>query len=143
MDQHLEEMMSLDENVRVAYLKAFSRLASADGDFDENEKLFIKELARKYEISAERVSEVMAAENDDEVIDGVKSIQNRKVALELLKELCILAHADDELSDEETLLIGRIGQAMNVSLDKIEQISNWVIDKIILSEEAKIIFEEI
>jgi len=32
---------------------------------------------------------------------------------------------------------------MGVELDKIEQISNWVIDKIILAEEAKIIFEEV
>ncbi len=63
--------------------------------------------------------------------------------MELIKELCVLAHADDVLTDEETLFIGRVGQAMGVELDKIEQISNWVIDKIILAEEAKIIFEEV
>ncbi len=30
MDQHLEEMLKLDEETRVAYLKAFVRLACAD-----------------------------------------------------------------------------------------------------------------
>ena len=51
--------------------------------------------------------------------------------------------ADDELSDQETLLIGRVGQAMGVELEKIEQISNWIIDRIIWLEQAKIIFEEV
>ena len=63
--------------------------------------------------------------------------------MELIKEMCVLAHADDELSDQETLLIGRVGQAMGVELEKIEQISNWIIDRIIWLEQAKIIFEEV
>ena len=49
----------------------------------------------------------------------------------------------DELSDEETALIGKVGMAMGIDLDKIEQISNWVIDRLIWLEEAKIIFEEV
>lgn len=32
---------------------------------------------------------------------------------------------------------------MGIDLDKIEQISNWVIDRLIWLEEAKIIFEEV
>lgn len=63
--------------------------------------------------------------------------------MELIKEMCVLAHADDELSDEETALIGKVGMAMGIDLDKIEQISNWVIDRLIWLEEAKIIFEEV
>lgn len=143
MDQHLEEMLKLDEETRVAYLKAFVRLACADGYFDENEKRFVKNLAKTYEISENRLDEVLNCEDDDAIIEEVKKIKNRRIALELIKELCVLAHADDVLTDEETLFIGRVGQAMGVELDKIEQISNWVIDKIILAEEAKIIFEEV
>ena len=60
----------------------------------------------------------------------------------LIKEMCILAHADNELTDDEVLLIGRVGQAMGVELEKIEQISRWVIDRVIWLEEAKLIFEE-
>lgn len=142
MDPYLEEMLKMDEESRIAYLKAFTRLACADGNFDENEKLFIKNLAKTYQISENRIDEVLSSESDDEIIDAVKKIDSRKIALGLIKELCILAHADDVLTDNETLFIGRVGQAMGVELDKIEQISNWVIDKIILAEEAKIIFEE-
>ncbi len=143
MDPHLKEMLEQDEDTRIAYLKAFTRLACADGSFDENEKLFIKNLAKNYEISESKIDDILAATDDDTIIEGVKKIKNRKIALGLIRELCILAHADDELTDDETLFIGRVGQAMGIELDKIEQISNWVIDKIILAEEAKIIFEEV
>lgn len=143
MDKQFDAIMSMTDDAKVAYLKAFTRLAHADGNFDDSEKAFIKDLAENYVVPAERLEEIYAADNDEEIIKEVSAIKNRRAALELIKELCFLAHADDELTDDETLFIGRIGQAMNVELDKIEQISNWVIDKIILSEEAKIIFEEV
>ncbi len=143
MDLYLQEMLEQDEETKIAYLKAFTRLACADGSFDENEKQFIRDLAKSYEIPSGKIDEILTASDDDEIIEEVKKIKNRRIALELIKELCILAHVDDELTDDETLFIGRVGQAMGVELDKIEQISNWVIDKIILAEEAKIIFEEI
>lgn len=143
MDKQFDAIMSMTDDAKVAYLKAFTRLVHADGNFDDSEKAFIKDLAENYVVPAERLEEIYAADNDEEIIKEVSAIKNRRAALELIKELCFLAHADDELTDDETLFIGRIGQAMNVELDKIEQISNWVIDKIILSEEAKIIFEEV
>lgn len=143
MDPHLQEMLEQNEDTKIAYLKAFTRLACADGVFDESEKLFIRNLAKSYEIPENKIDEILAASDDDAIMEEVKKIKNRRIALELIKELCILAHADDELTDDETLFIGRVGQAMGIELDKIEQISNWVIDKIILAEEAKIIFEEV
>ncbi len=143
MDKQFDAIMGMSDDAKVAYLKAFTRLANADGNFDDNEKAFIKDLAENYVVPTERLAEIYAAESDDEIIEEVSKIQNRRAALELIKELCFLAHADDELTDDETLFIGRVGQAMHVELEKIEQISNWVIDKIILAEEAKIIFEEV
>ena len=143
MDKQFDAIMGMSDDAKVAYLKAFSRLANADGNFDDNEKAFIKDLAERYVIPADRLPEIFAAGDDDEIVESVKQIQNRRAALELIKELCFLAHADDELTDDETLFIGRVGQAMHVELEKIEQISNWVIDKIILAEEARIIFEEV
>ncbi len=94
-------------------------------------------------MSSRRVDEILQIDNDEEIINAVKTIDNRRAALELIKEMCVLAHADDELSDEETALIGKVGMAMGIDLDKIEQISNWVIDRLIWLEEAKIIFEEV
>lgn len=143
MDKQFDSIMSMTDDAKVAYLKAFTRLASADGVFDDSEKAFIKDLAERYVVPSDRLPEIFAAIDDEKIIEDVKQIRNRRAALELIKELCFLAHADDELTDDETLFIGRVGQAMNIELEKIEQISNWVIDKIILAEEARIIFEEV
>ena len=62
--------------------------------------------------------------------------------MELIKEMCLLGHSDSDLTEEETLFIGHVGIALGIELDKIEQISNWVIDKIIWLEQGKVIFED-
>ena len=143
MEQDMEVLSKLTEDQKVAFMKAFSRLAGADGHLDEDELAFIRSMARIYGISDKRVDEILKIDSDEEVVNAVKVIDNRRAALELIKEMCVLAHADDELSDQETLLIGRVGQAMGGELEKIEQVSNWIIDRIIWLEQAKIIFEEV
>ena len=90
-------------------MKAFSRLAAADGHLDPEEKEFIRHVAVSFGVSSRRVDEILQIDNDEEIINAVKTIDNRRAALELIKEMCVLAHADDELSDEETALIGKVG----------------------------------
>ena len=143
MEHNMEILSKLNEDQKIAFMKAFSRLAAVDGHLDPDEVSYIKEIAGVYGVSPKRVDEILKIDNDEEVIEAVKIIDNRRAALELIREMCVLAHADDVLSDEETLLIGKVGQAMGVELEKIEQISNWIIDRIIWLEQAKIIFEEV
>lgn len=143
LEMDMDFIAKLSEDQKVAFLKAFSRLAAADGHLNADEVDFIKHVAMTFGISEARVNDILKIDNDEEIIEAVKLIDNRRAALELIKEMCVLAHADDELSDEETVLIGKVGLAMGVDLEKIEQISNWVIDRLIWLEEAKIIFEEV
>lgn len=134
---------NLTKEQKIAFVQAFVRLASADGNFDDDEKAYIADLAKSYGLTEKDKDSVLKVKNDKELLKSVAKIKDRRAALELIKELCILAHADDSLSKEETVLIGEIGQAMGVELEKIEQISNWVIDRFIWLEEEKIIFEEV
>ena len=143
LEHDMEYLNKLDENQRVVIIKILARLANADGNLDESEKEFIRQVAKVYNIPEKRIEEILNYGSDEDIIQGAKLIENRKVALELIKEMCILAHADNELTESETLFIGRVGQAMGVELEKIQQISQWVIERIIWMEEAKIIFEEV
>ncbi len=143
MEYDMDMLAKLSEEQKIAFMKALVRLAKADGVLDEDEKKFLLELAQIYGIGKERQEEIISVKSDEEIIEVAKTIKDRRAALELVKEMCILAHADDELSEDETLLIGKIGQAMGVELEKISQISQWVIDKMILQAEKKIIFEEV
>ncbi len=143
METDMDCLAKLNEEQRVAFMKAFVRLANSDGNLDADEIDFIKNIAVTYGVPKERTKDILSASSNEDVVKAVKIIDNRRAALELIKEMCILAHADDVLSDKETLFIGQVGMAMGVDLEKIEQISNWVIDRIIWLEEAKIIFEEV
>ena len=115
-----------------AFFEALLALASADGGCDSDELEFI----------IENISQILEGQDLEKVLADVAKIKNRHLALELIREMCMLSHVDNVLSDNETLIIGKIGLAMNVELEKIEQISNWIIDHIIWLEQAKIIFEE-
>lgn len=143
MENDMSYLSEMSEEERVVFLKALVRLARADGHVDDGEKAFIEELAQVFEIPAGRADEIRAAMNDDEVVEEAKKIKNRRTAMELIKEMCMLANADGDLSDRETLLIGRVGRAMGLELEKVEQIGQWVIDRIVWLEEGKIIFERV
>lgn len=139
---NMDSLAELNEDQQVAYLEALAHLSKVDGKLDVSEQEFLKSMAILNGVSEDRLKEIVAGEDEAHVLDAVKKITNKRAALELIKDMCVLAHSDDELSDEEVLFIGKVGQAMNVSLEKIEQISKWVIDRIIWLEEAKLIFEE-
>lgn len=143
MESDMGCLASMSEDERVVFLKTLAKLAMSDGEFDDEERLFIREMALVLGVPENRHEEIRAKATDDEIVEGVKIIRDRKKAMELVKEMCLLANSDGDLSDREVLLIGRVGQAMGLELEKIEQISQWVVDRIIWLEEGKIIFEKV
>lgn len=125
---------------KYVFFQALICLSAVDGQSDDDEINFIKTLAKENGLDDMQLLTDFA--NEQEVIESAKIITNRHLAMELLRQMCVLAHVDEALSDKEVLFIGRIGRAMNIELEKIEQISNWVIDNIMLEKKAQIIFEE-
>ena len=105
LEQNMDYLTKLNENQRIAFIKALARLANADGKLDDSEKEFIRQVAKVYRVSEGRIEEILNFGSDEDIVESVKIIDNRKAALELIKEMCILAHADNELSESETLLI--------------------------------------
>ena len=124
---------------KVVFFKVLLHLADADGFTDKNEITFIKEAALAQGIEVESLKDF---DDEAKILREVKTIKNRHLAMELIREMCMLSHVDNILSDEETLFIGKVGIALGIEMEKIEQISNWVIDHIFWLEQAKVIFEE-
>ncbi|MBR4106298.1 MAG: TerB family tellurite resistance protein [Alphaproteobacteria bacterium] len=131
----------MNDEDKIAFLKVLSVLAKSDHHFDDDQKEKIQDTALIFGISAERIPEILQEESQEKVLQRVSQIKNRHVALALIREMCFLANSDRDLSDEEVMFIGKVGEAMGVELEKIEQISQWVIDHIILQEQKKLIFE--
>lgn len=135
-----EFILKLPQEHKIIFLRALFFLANIDGTRDENEIKYIINAAKHYKL--ENSGKLFLPASEQEILDELKQITDRRICLELVKEMCMLGHADNDLSDEETLFIGHAGLTMGVELEKIEQISNWVIDRIIWLEQGKIIFEE-
>jgi len=133
-------LSSLTAGQKEIFLKTLAYLTSIDGHVDDEEIAYIKDTAAS--LGVEQTDSLFSPASEAEILASLKNFAPRPVCLELVKELCLLAHADRELSPAETLFIGHVGLTLGIDLDKIEQISNWVIDNIIIYEQAKIIFEE-
>ncbi len=133
-------LSSLTAGQKEIFFKTVAYLTSIDGHVDDEEVIYIKETAAS--LGFEQTDSLFAQATEAELLAALKNFAPRPVCLELVKELCLLAHADRDLSPAETLFIGHVGLTLGLDLNKIEQISNWVIDNIILDEQAKIIFEE-
>ena len=123
-----------------AFFQALVCLSGVDGHTDQEEIDYINKKALACNMTD--FADICNFADAHEVIKNVKIIDNRALALELIREMCTLAHVDNALSDEETLFIGKIGKAMNIEIEKIEQISQWIVEHIIWREQAKLIFEE-
>ena len=136
-----EFVLKLSQEQKTVFLKALAFLANIDNHFDREELKFIRDAAVKYGIDEPDI--LFKPISEDEMLNELKQLKDRRVCLELIKELCLLGHADSNLSDEETLFIGHAGLTMGIELEKIEQISDWVVDKIMWLERGKIIFEDL
>ncbi len=138
----MEYIELLSEDKKIAFMIALAHIGHSDNNFDEDEKAFIKATASMIGIGNDKLGAVVKAYSDKEVVEIVKTINDRRAALELIREMCTIAHEDGDLSDEETISIAKIGLAMGVDLDKIEEISKWVIEGLIWRDEGQLIFEK-
>jgi len=139
LDKQIMNLLSEDQ--KVAFLKTLLFASKIDDDVDDNEIKFIKKMATKYKV--ENVRKIFEPIKERDLLIEIGCLRIRRIALELIKELFRLGHADSELGDEEILFIGRVAQTLGVEVKKIEQISRWVIDHMVWVEQGRIIFEEV
>ena len=139
---NMDVLKQLTHTQRIIFLRALAKMSSVDGNFDAQEKEFIYNTGSILGLSATEIEDIFAHLDYDTVLRDAAQLNNRHAALELLKELCLLAHTDNELSDQEVLFLGQIGEAMGIELQKIEDISSWVINYIVWRDQEKIIFEK-
>ena len=139
-------MMEFFEDVdlyqRIAFLATIAHLARVDGDFDGNEKQFFVDLAKLYNLTKDDAKEAIRPRTEADTLALVKTITDRGFALVLIREMFYLGYEDGDLSDSEILFISKVGMALGIPLEKMEQISNWVIRGIEWEEEGTEIFSD-
>ena len=138
--QNLNKLETLTDEQKVVFLKTLLFLSQQDGEVDNDEIVFIKKMAKKYRV--DNVQKVFEHTTEAQLLGELKVLTSRRAALDLIKELFLLGHSNMDLKVEEILFINRVANALNISPEKVEQISRFVIDMLILQEQGKIIFEE-
>lgn len=139
MDESYIQTLSHEE--RLAYLRIFCRMIKADGSIDAEEINFLKMIAARYGVdNATMVSIIKSADSIDCMAEARK-IVGRQHALELIKELCVLANIDDDLHDNELDIIIDAARVMGVEDEKVILINRWVLDSLILQKTGNVIME--
>lgn len=136
----MEFFEHVDINQRIAFLAAIAYLARVDGDFDQDEKEFFVDLAKLYMLSKDAAKEAIRVRSEEQVLELVKQIEDPGLALVLIREMFYLGYEDGDLSDPEILFISKVGLTLNIPIEKMEQISSWVIRGIEWEEEGADIF---
>ena len=138
----MEFFEHVDINQRIAFLSTIAYLARVDGEFDQDEKEFFVDLAKLYMLSKDAAKEAIRPRTEPEILALVKQIEDPGLALVLIREMFYLGYEDGALSDSEILFISKVGLALNIPIEKMEQISSWVIRGIEWEEEGADIFSD-
>ena len=103
---------------------------------------FLKEISLRYGIDNATVIDIIKNAASINPVEQAKKITDRKHALQLIKELCVLANIDEDLHDNELDIIIDVARACNVEDDKVVLINRWVLDSFILSKTGEVILEQ-
>ena len=136
-DDYIKELTDEEKTV---FLSVICKLIKADGRVDEQELDFLKLIASRYGVNDSFVVEIIKEQNINH-IELAKKIHNRQHALELIKELCVLANIDGDLHDNELDIIIDVAKATKIEDKKVLLINRWVLDSAIVLKTGQIIME--
>lgn len=133
---------TLSEVEKEAFLKIFCKLIKADGDIEAEEVEFLKVIAARYGYSNTAMVNIIKAADTIDCMAEARQVSGRQHALELIKELCLLANIDDDLHDSELDIIIDIARVMGIEDEKVILINRWVLDNLILIKTGRVILEK-
>ena len=140
MDEEYIKTLSYEE--KIVFLKIFCKMVRADGAVDPEEINFLKNIAQRYGIDNNVMIDIIRQAHKTDAIQEATKIKDRKHALQLIKELCVLANIDNDLQDNELDIIIDSARAMNIEDDKVILINRWVLDSFIITKTGQLILEQ-
>ena len=133
---------SLSKDEKIVFLKIFCKLIKSDGNVDGSEIEFLKAVAKRYGLDNATVVEIIKTVSSIDYITEARKIKDRKHALQLIKELSVLANIDESLDDTELDILIDVAQAMHIEDEKVVQINRWVLNNFVLAKAGRVLLEE-
>lgn len=137
-DDYIKE---LTQEEKIVFVKLFCKQIQSDGMIETREINFLKLIASRYGLDSRIVVNIIKMAKDIDYIEEARKIHNRQHALELIKELCVLANIDEDLENNELNIIVDIARAMGIEDEKVILIHRWVLDSAIVAKTGQLIME--
>ena len=133
---------TLDYEEKIVFLKIFCAMVRADGVVDAEEIKFLKMISKRYGVDNSTIVDIIKNTADIDYVAEARKITNRQHALQLVKELCVLANIDQDLHDNDLDVVIDVARSMGIEDDKIILINRFVLDSLILTKTGQIILEQ-
>ncbi len=134
-----EYLQQARQEEKEVFLSTLCTLAQIDGKIKPEEMRFIETLSQEMR---QELEPQFFTYTPELCINKVSNITERRLSLELIKDMLIIAYTDNDFSDSEGHFICSIGDSLGIEPQKIGEISSWIIDHIIWLEQEALIFEE-
>ena len=133
---------TLDETERFIFLKVICGMVACDKQVAKEELVYLKELALKFETKGSNLINMIKSADKKSLIKQARMIEDRSKALMLIKDLCMVANNDLNLSDEEIDYILDIADAMGIDAQRVKEINAVVNEYLEVSQKACILLEQ-
>ena len=133
---------TLDETDRFIFLKVICGMVACDKQVAKEELVYLKELALKFETKGSNLINMIKSADKKSLIKQARMIEDRSKALMLIKDLCMVANNDLNLSDDEIDYILDIADAMGIDAQRVKEINALVKEYLEVSQKACILLEQ-
>ena len=133
---------TLSEGERFIFLKVICGLIACDRQVSKEELLYLREVALKYEVTPDSLTTMIKSANKKTLLMQARMIDDRRKALMLIKDLCVVANNDKDLEDAEIEYILDIAEVMGIDPLRVKEINEAVNEYIELSKKTSILLEQ-
>ncbi len=133
---------NLPEQQRVNFLHVLAHVMHADGIIEEAEAGYIRVAAKAYNISSSHLDEVMSPATDEETVQLALTIEPKTSRRYMMREMIALAYADGVLDEKEKDVIFHIGNELEISDLRMNEMISWAIDSFELQIDGISLIEE-
>lgn len=133
---------TLSAGERFIFLKIICGTVAANRLVSREELLYLKEAALKYDVSGESLANMIKSSDRKALIMQARMIDDRKKALMLIKDMCMVANIDNTLDDREIDYILDIAAAMHIEPERVQEINAVVNEYLAVSQKACLLLEQ-
>ncbi len=119
-----EILLNMSLRQKMVFLTCLSQLTS--DELIEEEVDYIIDFALMCDYPEDKFELLFNPIDENDMLEMLEDINHPVIARILIRELFYLGYADQELSDEEIVYIMRVAEKMNMSVEEVERISDWV-----------------